>query len=106
LPRFCRLIDFDEIVTVPMAGFKSRDEYYTKCSSINYAERIQTPTRILTTADDPFIPVESFEGAKFSSSVDVQIEKSGGHVGFLSRSSTGKIPRRWLMDYFQPLFEV
>lgn len=93
LPRFCRLLDFDEIVTAPRAGFRSRDEYYTQCSSFHYASRIQPPSLILTAADDPFIPADPFLNAQYPSHVKLQIEKRGGHVGYLSRSG------RWLAEF-------
>ncbi len=97
LPRFCRLIDIDQIVTAPMGGFRSRDEYYTQCSSVNYASRISVPTIILTAEDDPFIPAESFRQAKYSSSVDLKIVPRGGHVGYLSKPGARM---RWLGEFF------
>jgi len=93
LPRFCRLTDFDEIVTAPRAGFRSRDEYYTQCSSFHYASRIQPPSLILTAADDPFIPADPFLKAQYPSHVKLQIEKRGGHVGYLSKNG------RWLAEF-------
>jgi predicted alpha/beta-fold hydrolase len=95
LPRFCRLRDFDEIVTAPRAGFKSRDEYYTQCSSFHYSSSIKPPTLILTAEDDPFIPAEPFRLAKYPSHVKLQIEKTGGHVGYLGRRG------RWLGEFMR-----
>jgi predicted alpha/beta-fold hydrolase len=95
LPKFCRLMDFDEIVTAPQAGFKTRDEYYTKCSSLHYAAQIKPPTLILTAEDDPFIPAGPFREAKYPSHVKVRIEKTGGHVGYLSRRG------RWLGEFLR-----
>ncbi len=95
LPRFCRLVDFDSIVTAPTAGFRSRDEYYTQCSSFHYAERIQTPSLILTAENDPFIPAEPFRKAKYPSHVKVKIEKHGGHVGYMGNKG------RWLGEFIR-----
>lgn len=95
LPRFCRLVDFDERITAPLCGFSSRDDYYTRCSSAKYAEGIKTPTLILMAEDDPFIPTEPFRKAKFGPAVRVQIEKRGGHVGYLGVRSS-----RWLGAFF------
>lgn len=97
LPLFCRLIDFDEAVTAPFAGFKSRQEYYEQCSSIRHTERLQVATVIISAEDDPFIPGEILKNARYSSQVLLKLEKFGGHVGFLSASESGRrSPGRWL----------
>lgn len=97
LPLFCRLIDFDEAVTAPFAGFKSRQEYYEQCSSIRHTERLQAPTIIISAEDDPFIPGEILRNARYSSQVLLKLERFGGHVGFLSKPEKGRrSPGRWL----------
>ncbi len=101
LPRFCRLIDFDEIVTAPTAKYKSRDDYYTKCSSMNHAGQIQPPTLILTSENDPFIPVESFRKTKYPSHVRVKIEKDGGHMGYMGVKSKSGSNERWLATFMR-----
>lgn len=85
LPKFCRLIDFDEIVTAPYGGFKNRDDYYQKCSSAQYAAQIKPQSLILMSEDDPFIPVEPFLAAKYPSHVKLHLEKTGGHVGYMGK---------------------
>lgn len=95
LPKWCRLSDFDEIVTAPRAGYKSRDEYYTKCSSFHYSAEIKPETLILTAEDDPFISAEPFHRAKYPSHVKLQIEKTGGHVGYMGRRG------RWLAEFMR-----
>lgn len=97
-PRFCRIVDFDEIYTAKAAGFKNRDELYQYCCSYPFADRIRVPTLILTAEDDPFIPADSFRQAKYSSSVQLQIEPRGGHVGYLS-GGRGASGRRWLGEF-------
>lgn len=98
-PRFTRMKDIDAIYTVPMAGFSSREAYYQQCSSRHYAHKIQTPTIILHAEDDPFIPIEPFLSTKFSSSVKLHIERTGGHLGYLAKQNTPLGTKRWL-DYF------
>lgn len=97
LPRFCRLIDIDEAITAPMAGFKSREEYYTLCSSLRYAANVTVPTLILHAEDDPFIPMSSFREAPYRSNVELVLTQKGGHVGYLSGPGTRL---RWLSDFF------
>ena len=89
------LRQFDEVYTAPVAGFVSRDDYYTQCSSQSVISSITVPTDILVAADDPIIPVDIFR-SKSSSSVLVRIETYGGHMGFYSRDHTSYGDRRWL----------
>lgn len=98
-PFFCRLSDFDEIFTSRAAGFSGAREYYEICSSKNYVHRITTPTAVLTAEDDPFVPVSAFREAPWSEQVEVRIEKTGGHVGYLHHRTTEFGGRRWLDDY-------
>jgi predicted alpha/beta-fold hydrolase len=54
---------------------------------------IQTPTIILTAADDPFIDVQDYREARLSGTTRLHIERVGGHMGYLSQEKG-----RWL-DY-------
>lgn len=98
LPRFCRLVDIDSAVTAPLGGFKSREDYYTECSSLRYASQISVPTLILHAEDDPFIPGESFRTAPYPSHVELKLVPRGGHVGYLSAPGGGGM--RWLSEFF------
>jgi predicted alpha/beta-fold hydrolase len=61
-------------------------------------DRIQRPTVILTSADDPFVPAISYREARTSASVHLHIEPVGGHMGYLSREKTPLGTKRW-QDY-------
>ncbi len=98
-PMVCRLSDIDDIFTAPNAGFKSKEEYYDKCSSKHVVHKIDVPTLILMAENDPFIPIDSFHNLKYPKSVRVHIEKTGGHMGYLTTQKTPRGSRRWL-DYF------
>ncbi len=87
------LHDFDQAYTAPQGGFQSREHYYSSCSSGPHLESIQTPTLILTAADDPFIDVQDYRDARLSSTTTLHIERVGGHMGYLSHEKG-----RWL-DY-------
>ena len=87
--------EFDETYTAPIHGFKSAQDYYTKCSSKQFLKNIQTPTLIIHSKDDPFmtqeiIPLQN----ELSSSVEVEISENGGHVGFIG--GTFFKPDYWL----------
>ncbi len=97
LPRFCRLVDIDSLVTAPLGGFASREDYYTRCSSLRYAANVSIPTLILHSEDDPFIPGETFLSAPYPSNVELKIVPRGGHVGYLAAPGARM---RWLGDFF------
>ncbi len=99
IPKNFRLKDFDAAFTAPSAGFASREEYYAKCSSKNYASGIQTPTLILASHNDPLVPAEVFTQTKWPAKVQLHIEQQGGHIGYISKGKTCLGTRRWL-DYF------
>jgi predicted alpha/beta-fold hydrolase len=89
--------DFDDAVTAPLHGFSGKDEYYDRCSSTGYLQRIQRPTLIINSLDDPFmtpdiIPFEE----QLSDCVTLEVSEHGGHVGFIS----GGTP--WRPEYYLP----
>ncbi len=99
IPAWSTLWDMDEIYTAKASGYKDRADYYNTCSSIQYVHNIEVPTYSLTAADDPFVSVESYKQAPFSKSVQLHIEKRGGHMGYLSSQVTPLGSKRWL-DYY------
>ncbi len=101
LPKTLR--EFDDWYTAPASGFDSAAEYYARSSSARILSRIEIPTLIVAAADDPMIPVASFDGLPMSERVQLHISASGGHLGFIGRG--GRDPdRRWLdwriVDWF------
>jgi predicted alpha/beta-fold hydrolase len=99
VPPWTTLHAFDQIYTAPASGFKDRDDYYDSCSSIQFVDRIVTPTHILTAEDDPFIDVNDYRSAKFSSSCQLHVEKRGGHMGYIAKNPLPQWGHRWL-DYY------
>jgi len=49
------MFKFDEMITVPMFGYKTREEYYDKSSSCWKIPFIKTPTLFMAALDDPLI---------------------------------------------------
>jgi predicted alpha/beta-fold hydrolase len=83
IPEHCTLYDFDKHYTAPAAGFKNREEYYQNCSTDKKLQNIIIPTKILTSANDPFVDVSDYRRAKYSDQVEMNILASGGHMGYL-----------------------
>lgn len=87
--------EFDDAVTAPLHGFKSADDYYSKCSSRQFLSAIQTPTLIIHAKDDPFTTLDALPSIhEVSSKVTLELTERGGHVGFVS----GKYP--WKASYW------
>ena len=97
IPKLKTFLEFDEVYTAKINGFKSALDYYTKSSAKQYLTSIRIPTLIIHAKDDPFmtqavIPAPS----EVSPSVTLEIYENGGHVGFV----TGSLfkPRYWLEE--------
>ena len=90
-----RLVDFDDQYTAPRTGFRDADDYYKRCSSEQFISAIRVPTLILTSRDDPLIPVASFERLSLSTNVRLHIAEGGGHLGYLA-TGNGEQSRDWL----------
>lgn len=78
-------VEFDDLFTAPLHGFKDALDYYEKASSRPHLSSIEIPTLIINSKDDPFLTKECFpiEIAKKSKHLHLEITKHGGHLGFL-----------------------
>jgi uncharacterized protein len=98
--RATRVADLDELVTAPAAGFKNKEEYYQVCSAYQRVNQIQIPTVVVTASDDPIVPAEDFITAKWSSAVQLHIQQTGGHLGYLQKSAGPIGSYRWMDQGF------
>ncbi|MCE9534546.1 MAG: alpha/beta fold hydrolase [Planctomycetes bacterium] len=92
-PRGTTLRRFDEIYTVPQGGFASIEEYLRQASALQWVSRIRMPTFLLTSRDDPFIDVGSYDELPPSPFCETIVAPSGGHLGFLGHDGNGGF--RW-----------
>jgi predicted alpha/beta-fold hydrolase len=99
LPRVLpkSLYDFDDRYTAPQGGYADAEEYYAAASAISRVSSITLPTTIVTTADDPLVPVEMFlePAVSWPSAVQRIITPGGGHLGYVSHGSADP-DNRWL----------
>ncbi len=84
LRRVRSLRAYDDLVTAPLHGFASADDYYTRSSGMPYLARVRRPLLVLHAADDPLmtdavIPTD----AQLADSVTYELWTRGGHVGFV-----------------------
>jgi predicted alpha/beta-fold hydrolase len=83
-PRL-RLRDLDELVTAKINRFENAMAYYEASSSSRVYDRIQLPTLILTSQDDPVVCPHFLLSAPENPNVSIVVTEKGGHVAFLDR---------------------
>jgi len=96
ISRRAHLYDIDRLFTAPFGGFASAEDYYDQCSTFTHFDQIRTPTVILMSKDDPFIPWEPYLNAQNQSHIDLHLQEYGGHMGYLARARSPLGYRRWL----------
>ncbi len=98
VPALSGLRTFDERYITPVWGFESLSDYYGSASACTTLHRIQSPTVILHASDDPVVSPRPLASAERSPSVQVEIVRGGGHLGFLARRPRSLRVHRWLPD--------
>jgi uncharacterized protein len=82
------LYEFDHVVTGPLHGFASADDYYARSSALGFLARIRVPTLLLSAVDDPFLPATVLDDvraiAAHTAALTVEFLPVGGHVGFVA----------------------
>ncbi len=83
------LWEFDNHVTAPLYGFEDAEDYYTQNSSGPLLEKIQVPTLMIYSIDDPIIPAENYQKywdqIEENPHIQTIISEEGGHVGFIRK---------------------
>lgn len=97
-PKKSTILEFDEVYTARVAGYKNSDDYYSMCSAKNFLEDIVVPTTILCAMDDPFVEPTIFKSVRMSSAIELNTPENGGHMGYFSRNPTPWGDYRW-MDF-------
>ena len=89
LRRIRSVRQFDEAYTAPHHGFAGAADYYFRASAMRVAEHIRIPTLILAAADDPFVPVASFDipVVRNNPSIATVVTETGGHSAFVERAT-------------------
>ena len=78
--------EFDELITARFCGFAGADDYYQRSSAGQLLEQIRSPCLILTSQDDPFVPISSFANIVASENpcIELVVTQHGGHCAFIS----------------------
>ena len=89
--------EFDDAVTAPLHGFAGKDDYYDRCSSVQFLKHIERPTLIVNALDDPFMTPDVIPAPEMMSEhVTLEVSEAGGHVGFIA----GGLP--WRPRFYLP----
>lgn len=84
--------------------YSSLDDYLEGYSVAgDYLTGLETPTRIITAADDPIIPVEDFHALPHSPALSLDILQRGGHCGFISSWRLDSWIEQRLIQELRPL---
>lgn len=80
------LIEFDRRFTAPLHGFRDAEDYWHSCSPLRRMQAIAVPTLVVSAANDPLLSEEChpLEAAAKNPLLTVEIQQSGGHLGFIS----------------------
>lgn len=78
-------LDFDHLVTAPLHGFSSGEDYWEKSSSKQYLHKIKVATRIINAKNDPFLSDSCYptNDEINNSCLEFHYPELGGHVGFV-----------------------
>jgi hypothetical protein len=87
---------FDQIVTAPLSGFTSAEDYYQKSSAFQFLSQINLPAVLLANEDDPFVPPETFKDLPINHFLNLHLTRSGGHMGFIAARPTRFGDHRWM----------
>ena len=104
LARVRTMREFDDVITAKYCGFRDATDYYARSSALRVAAEIQVPTLIVTSQDDPFVPIASFSDPALANnaSIRVIVPERGGHCAFISRYASDA--RFWaeacVMEFF------
>lgn len=83
------LYEFDNIVTAPLHGFSSTEDYWARASAKPHLHRIRIPALVVNARNDPFVPAWSLPSQhEVGAHVMLWQPAHGGHVGF----PQGRIP--------------
>lgn len=95
--------EFDERVTAKYMGFAGAEDYYTRASSSRVLDRIDVPTLVLHSQDDPFIILspQTEEKLRANPNIAYFATKHGGHCAFLAEPNSydGRWAERMIVEF-------
>ncbi len=82
--QYNTICEMTDVFVPKYTEFKNSKEYFEKYTLLDDAlVNIKTPVTVITSADDPIIPVRDFYGLKTNKYLNIMIQSFGGHNGFI-----------------------
>ncbi|MEQ1587712.1 MAG: alpha/beta hydrolase, partial [Cyclobacteriaceae bacterium] len=77
------LLEYDNVYTAPLHGFRDAFDYYEQCSAIRFLSNIKRPALVVNALNDPFLSRDCYP-TDFATHPFMTFEypDRGGHVGF------------------------
>lgn len=106
IARFPRSIrEFDDVITAYYCGFSGAQDYYTRAAAARVLDKIQLPTLIIHSLDDPFIRLLPETKARLlaNSHITLLETQHGGHCAFLAapNGNDGRWAELQIMSFFR-----
>jgi predicted alpha/beta-fold hydrolase len=84
------------------AGFEDSEAYYNGYSiAKDRLAALKVPSTILTSADDPVVPVEDFDSLPDIPQLEILVSAFGGHCGFLKNWKLESMAEDLIMQHAQ-----
>lgn len=88
--------EFDQVITAPLNGFHSADDYYEQVSGGYVLPKIKQPCLLIHAADDPFLSHQHvLPSQELPHTMQFEVCRQGGHVGFITGNNPLQ-PQYWL----------
>ena len=92
LLRARTVLDFDEVFTAPLHGFKGVLDYWSRASAKPHLASLRLPALVVNAHNDPFVPSSSLPTrSDIAQGVQLWQPAQGGHVGFPSGAPPGHL---------------
>lgn len=101
-------VDYDEKYTAPLNGFSGAKDYWTQASSNRVLDRINIPTLIVNSLDDPFLGEECYpvEIANKNPNLKLELPEKGGHLAFWQLEPGKYWQEARILEFFENLESV
>lgn len=108
LGAIATIYDFDDRLVAPRGGFAGADDYYARCSAMNFLTGIRVPTLIIHAGNDPWIPADAYRRFDWSSNPRLipLLPRGGGHVGFHGLGSSVAWHDRCIAMFAEKVAEI
>jgi predicted alpha/beta-fold hydrolase len=100
--QMTRCMEMTDVLVARYTDFKDSIDYFQRYTLLNNSlVDIAVPTTMITSADDPLIPIEDFHQLQLNKLTNLIVHHYGGHNGFIK----GLLLRTWYDERIVQIFE-